>query len=69
MRPMPDLADLHYVINRAGTEVGRVVSRSRRCTLTGCAGIRVGVKWPDGSRTYPCSKGLTATSHDTWQIA
>lgn len=30
----------------------------RSCGLEGCSGVRVGVRWEDGSITWPCSEGL-----------
>jgi len=44
----------------AGTVTGSV----RRCSLDGCRGIRVMVKWPDGHRTWPCSEGIVAEGED-----
>lgn len=42
--------------------------RSRPCTLQGCTGMRMHVKWPDGKHTYPCSKGCTQLDEHTWVI-
>jgi hypothetical protein len=42
---------------------GRVVG-TKACTLESCGGIRLGVRWPDGRLTWPCSKGLTARDSD-----
>lgn len=37
--------------------------------MEGCNGRRLGVKWPDGRVTYPCTKGLEGTDvEDTWKI-
>jgi hypothetical protein len=38
--------------------IGQLTGTSRRCQLEGCLGRRYGVRWPDGSLTWPCSKGL-----------
>lgn len=35
----------------------------RRCGLEGCRGTKLGVRWPDGKLTYPCTVGLV--SHPT----
>ena len=37
---------------------GKSTGAFRRCTLEGCGGERVYVRWPDGRLTCPCSKGL-----------
>lgn len=35
------------------TEVG-IILKVSRCTLDGCDGTRLHVKWPSGVHTYPC---------------
>lgn len=58
-----------FLRSRDGALKGEVTSSSRRCQLEGCNGRRLRVKWPDGSITYPCTKGLTGTEEeDTWKI-
>lgn len=50
------------VYGRKGTKFARVcgkVTNTSICTLEGCGGTRLHVKWPDGKRTYPCAKGCT----------
>lgn len=37
---------------------GKTLGSVRRCQLEGCSGVRVTVRWSDGTITYPCSKGL-----------
>lgn len=49
------------------TVVGTVVGL-RRCTMEGCRGTRVGVRWPDGKLTWPCSKGLEAVAAGQYRI-
>ncbi len=57
-----------YMLNRDGSLKGEIVG-TRRCNLTGCTGIGYIVRWPDGKRTYPCSKGCVDTdSPDTLKI-
>ena len=29
------------------------------CRMEGCRGMRIGVRWNDGTITFPCTKGLT----------
>lgn len=59
-----------FVLDREGKLKGTVTSTSRRCQMEGCNGRRLGVRWPDGKITYPCTKGLAAVPDqvDTWQI-
>ncbi|MCY2924931.1 MAG: hypothetical protein NT031_05745, partial [Planctomycetota bacterium] len=37
--------------------VGRSTGTFRACTLDGCTGLRVGVRWSNGRLTWPCTKG------------
>lgn len=46
------------VLNRDATHEGTTTGGTRPCTMEGCTGIRIAVRWPDGKITYPCSKGL-----------
>ena len=46
------------VYDRPGTTAGTHTGSTRRCSMHGCTGIRVRVKWPDGHSTWPCSKGI-----------
>lgn len=49
---------------------GRATGKTRRCTLEGCRGIRIYVRWPDSGRlTYPCLKGMKYNPEDdSWEI-
>jgi hypothetical protein len=38
--------------------LGKLTGTSRRCQLEGCLGRRYGARWPDGTLSWPCSKGL-----------
>ena len=51
----PKDTDVH---NRNGDEVGKATGTYRRCSMHGCTGLRIGVRWPDGRLTWPCSKGV-----------
>lgn len=42
---------------RDGKVTGDVVSW-KYCTLEGCRGHRIGVRWPNGKLTWPCLKGV-----------
>ena len=38
---------------------GLTTGRSHTCSMDGCNGVRISVKWDDGKHTFPCSKGMT----------
>lgn len=57
-----------FVQNRDGTVTGKVVGRGRLCQLEGCGGWAVSVRWPDGTLTRPCSKGMDEVTDTTWRI-
>lgn len=56
------------IISRDGGTVGEVTGSTRRCQLEGCTGEQYFVRWPDGKRTWPCSKGIIPESDGTWKI-
>lgn len=37
---------------------GVATGATHHCRMEGCTGVRVTVRWPDGTFTHPCSKGL-----------
>lgn len=37
---------------------GKTTGAAYRCRMEGCMGIRIVVKWQDGHKTHPCSKGM-----------
>jgi len=39
------------------------------CRLEGCRGTRLHVRWQDGKRTYPCSKGCDLQKDGSLRIA
>ena len=47
---------------------GRLTGGERTCTLGGCRGVRLGVRWPDGKMTWPCSDGLFIREDGQWQL-
>lgn len=58
-----------FVVSRVNpNDVGTVVG-TRRCQLEGCNGMGLIVRWNNGKRTIPCSKGLTEITPDTWKIS
>jgi len=49
-------------------EVGVLTGGCHRCTLEGCTGRRLAVRWPDGKHTFPCTKGMLTRPDGQWQI-
>jgi hypothetical protein len=47
-----------YVFDRDMRECGVATGGSKRCQMEGCNGLRVCVRWENGKKTWPCSKGL-----------
>ncbi len=45
-------------VRAASGEEGHTTGTFRACQLEGCTGTRVGVRWPDGKLTWPCTKGM-----------
>ena len=39
-------------------ETGNTTGGTRTCTIEGCRGVRVGVRWGDGKLTWPCTEGM-----------
>jgi hypothetical protein len=46
------------VISRDGEDKGLPTGGAYPCRLEGCMGVRIGVRWPDGSITFPCTRGM-----------
>jgi len=56
------------VLSRDMKLTGTCTGGTRRCPLDGCTGLRVGVRWPDGKLTWPCTKGMRKLSPEKWKI-
>lgn len=56
------------VYSRSGDQLGKTTGGTRSCRLEGCRGIRIGVRWPDGSLTWPCTDGMGNTADGAWRI-
>jgi len=56
------------VFARNGRTRGRIVGGGDRCKLEGCPGVRISIRWPDGSLTRPCSEGLSTRKDGHYQI-
>jgi len=46
------------VMSRDGKITGTAPGNNKACMMEGCRGRRVFVRWPDGTVTWPCSKGM-----------
>jgi uncharacterized membrane protein len=46
------------VVSRDLMYKGKTTGGKYRCQMSGCTGTRIGVRWSDGTMTFPCSKGL-----------
>ena len=62
-QPTPGIA----VLGRDGKLEGKTTGAAYACQMDGCTGRRMGVRWPDGKITYPCSKGMDFPV-DRWRI-
>lgn len=59
----------YTVISRNGKSKGKTTGAHYRCTMDGCTGQRVVVRWRGGKTTRPCSKGMIlSSSAKTWKI-
>lgn len=46
------------VAPRGGGAEGKLTGGWRRCQMEGCMGRRLGVRWPSGEITWPCTRGM-----------
>ena len=56
------------VWDRDGRERGQRTGGQRHCALEGCTGMRIGIRWPNGQLTWPCTKGLAQRPDGDWQL-
>jgi hypothetical protein len=56
-----------FIVTADGTK-GVLTGASHPCSMAGCTGMRITVRWPDGHWTFPCTKGMTPVTEDTWRI-
>jgi len=47
---------------------GTLTGGEHHCTLEGCRGLRLAVRWPDGHMTFPCSKGMRVRADGDYEI-
>lgn len=55
------------VYSRDAQHRGRLTGSRHMCSLEGCGGDRLGVRWDNGRVTFPCTKGM-AFRKRTWRI-
>lgn len=56
------------VYNGDASQKGVAKAAGYSCQMEGCTGKRLAVKWPDGSVTRPCTKGMFTRPDGSWQI-
>jgi len=47
---------------------GVTTGGERPCTMEGCPGKRIAVRWPDGRLTWPCTKGMNRLENGSYLI-
>lgn len=57
-----------FVLSRDSTQTGIPTGKTRSCQLDGCRGVRIGVRWPDDSITWPCQNGIEFIDKQTDRI-
>lgn len=63
------MENYRFVLSRDGKSKGKIINPNyRKCSAEGCPGHRILVQWPDGKRTYPCSRGCKTVDGQTLQI-
>jgi len=66
---MIDLKLGEVVISRDGRSKGKTTGGERLCTMEGCRGTKVAVRWQDGKLTFPCTHGMTWDTREmVWKI-
>jgi hypothetical protein len=56
------------VLSRDGKEKGVTTGGERPCTMDGCGGTRIAVRWAKGNLTLPCVKGMADLEDGTMKI-
>lgn len=66
----PEEFEVSFLLSRDGEKKGIIKDwNSRPCTMEGCTGHRMRVRWPNGTTTYPCTKGIESTPEpNVWKI-
>lgn len=57
------------ILSRDGKHLGTTTGGTRKCSMEGCSGERIGVRWDDGKLTFPCTRGMHWNEkRKAWQI-
>lgn len=57
------------ITSRTGQSIGTVVTGNEQpCQMESCRGVRAVVKWDNGERSVPCSKGLAPGENTTFKL-
>ena len=60
---------LTFIASRDMNSFGVVINHySRPCSMEGCMGMRMHVRWGDGAVTFPCSKGVDVLAPNLYKI-
>ena len=46
--------------------VGHTTGGERSCGIEDCNGRAIGVRWPDGKLTFPCTAGMAGSEEEGW---
>lgn len=66
--PVQSIDRTKRVYAENGRTRGRIIGGGDHCRLEGCPGIRVSVRWPNGTLTRPCTEGLWRRKDGHYQI-
>jgi hypothetical protein len=56
------------IYERNGRNAGRTTGGERQCQMESCRGVRIGVRWKDGTLTFPCTAGMKYRKDNFLQI-
>jgi len=56
------------VFSRDLSERGVRTGGYRHCQMEGCRGLRIGIRWPDGRISWPCTMSLAEGPSGGWKI-
>ena len=55
------------VYSRDGNLLGKLTGSRQPCSLEGCRGWKMGVRWDNGKITFPCTEGMSFRKR-SWRI-
>ena len=56
------------VFDRNGNRYGKLTGAQRLCTLADCPGMQLGVRWDDGTITWPCTRNMRVGDDGNYHI-